>query len=54
LGDNKFKKIPVVLGEKISGGYYVNSGVQAGDVVVTKGSFTLKAEMLKSEFEEED
>jgi cobalt-zinc-cadmium efflux system membrane fusion protein len=54
LGDNKFKKIPVVLGDKISGGYYVNSGVQAGDVVVTKGSFTLKAEMLKSEFEEDE
>jgi RND family efflux transporter MFP subunit len=54
LGDNKFKKIPVVLGEKIQGGYYINSGIQAGDVVVTKGSFTLKAEMLKSEFEEDD
>jgi RND family efflux transporter MFP subunit len=54
LGDNKFKKIPVELGEKIQGGYYVNSGIQAGDIVVTKGSFTLKAEMLKSEFEEDD
>jgi cobalt-zinc-cadmium efflux system membrane fusion protein len=54
LGDNKFKKTPVELGEKVQGGYYVNSGVQAGDIIVTQGSFTLKAEMLKSEFEEED
>jgi cobalt-zinc-cadmium efflux system membrane fusion protein len=54
LGDNKFKKVLVELGEKIPDGYYVNSGIQAGDVVVTQGSFTLKAETLKSEFEEDD
>jgi RND family efflux transporter MFP subunit len=54
LGDNKFKKISVKLGAKANGGYYANSGVQVGDVIVTKGSFTLKAELLKSEFEEDD
>jgi cobalt-zinc-cadmium efflux system membrane fusion protein len=58
LGDNKFKKVNVDLGEKLNdkniSGYFINSGVQAGDEVVVEGSFTLKAEMLKSEFAEED
>jgi RND family efflux transporter MFP subunit len=54
LGDNKYKKVNVELGEKVEGGYFINSGIQVGDIIVTKGSFTLKAEMLKSEFEEED
>jgi RND family efflux transporter MFP subunit len=54
LGDNKFKKVDVELGDKFQNGYFINSGIQAGDVIVTQGSFTLKAEMLKSEFAEED
>lgn len=54
LGDNKYKKQNIELGEKGNGGYFVNSGISSGDKIVVKGSFTLKAEMLKSEFAEED
>lgn len=54
LGDGKYKKQNIELGEKDEGGYFVNSGISANDKIVVKGSFTLKAEMLKSEFAEED
>ncbi|MBY0451196.1 MAG: efflux RND transporter periplasmic adaptor subunit [Cyanobacteria bacterium] len=54
LGNNRFRKQTVQLGEKVSGGYLVNAGLQLGDSVVGKGSFTLKAEMLKSQFAEEE
>ena len=54
LGDNKYQKITVELGEKTPDGYYINSGIKAGDNIVVKGSFTLKAELFKNEFNEED
>lgn len=54
LGNNKFKKINVELGEKTNSGYFINSGINAGDEIVTSGSFTLKAEILKGEFAEDD
>ena len=54
LGDNKYQKITVELGGKTPDGYYINSGIKAGDNIVVKGSFTLKAELFKNEFNEED
>ena len=54
LGDGKYKKQDIELGEKTQGGYFVNKGITSGDKIVSKGSFTLKAEMLKSEFAEEE
>lgn len=54
LGDGKYKKQEVVLGERDNEGYFVNEGLNLGDKVVGNGSFTLKSEMLKSEFAEED
>ena len=54
LGNNKYQKITVELGEKTPDGYYINSGIKAGDNIVVKGSFTLKAELFKNEFNEED
>jgi cobalt-zinc-cadmium efflux system membrane fusion protein len=50
----QYQKQTVELGSKVAGGYLVQSGVQAGDKIVGKGSFTLKAEMLKSQFSEEE
>ncbi len=54
LGGGKYKKQDISLGEKAQNGYFVVDGLNAGDKVVAKGSFTLKAEMLKSEFVEEE
>ena len=54
LGRGRFQKQSVQLGDKVGNGYLVNSGLQAGDLIVGKGSFTLKAEMLKSQFAEEE
>ena len=53
-GNGKYNKTPVVLGEPLSDGYIVNNGVKQGDRVVGKGSFVLKAEMLKSQFKDEE
>lgn len=54
LGNGKFAARPVQLGEKSGDRVAVLSGVTAGDRVVTAGSFTLKSQMLKSEFAESD
>lgn len=54
LGNNRFRKQTVQLGERMAGGYLVDSGVQSGDTIIGKGSFVLKAEMLKSQFAEEE
>lgn len=51
---NRFRKQTVELGEKVFGGYLVNSGLQGGEKVIGKGSFILKAEMLKSQFAKEE
>jgi cobalt-zinc-cadmium efflux system membrane fusion protein len=53
-GNGKYKKQVVQVGEKAIGGHFINSGVQAGDKIVGTGSFTLKSELLKSEFAEEE
>ena len=54
LGGGKYKKQVVELGEKSEGGYFINKGVNVGDKIVANGSFTIKAELLKSEFAEEE
>ena len=54
LGNGKYKKQEVVLGERDNEGYFIDEGLNLGDKVVGNGSFTLKSEMLKSEFAEED
>lgn len=54
LGGGTYKKQVIQLGEKATGGHFINSGVQAGDKIIGNGSFTLKSELLKSEFSEEE
>lgn len=57
-GKDRFVKREIVLGEKIFdgslNGYLVESGIQPGDIVVGKGSFTLKAELLKNQLGDEE
>jgi cobalt-zinc-cadmium efflux system membrane fusion protein len=52
--DNTFAARSVTLGDRIDGRRVVVAGLSAGERVVTKGSFTLKSQMLKSEFAEGD
>lgn len=54
LAPGKYQKQTVQLGAPVTGGYLVNAGVKPGDQIVGRGSFTLKAEMLKSQFAEEE
>ena len=54
LGANRYQKRTVLLGNRVGAGYQVKNGLQAGEKVIGKGSFTLKAEMLKSQFAEEE
>jgi cobalt-zinc-cadmium efflux system membrane fusion protein len=54
LGQNRFRKQTVILGDKVGDGYLISNGLQIGEQVIGKGSFTLKAEMLKSQFAEEE
>lgn len=54
LAPGHYQKQTVRLGAKSGNGYWVESGIQPGETVVGKGSFTLKAELLKSQFAEEE
>ena len=54
LGSNRFRKQTIEPGEKVDGGYLISAGLKPGEKVVSQGSFTLKAEMLKSQFSEEE
>lgn len=54
LKGNRFRKRTIVLGNKVPGGYLVEQGLETSETIVTKGSFTLKAELLKSQFAEEE
>lgn len=44
----------VVAGEKTGDRRVITSGITAGERIATKGSFTIKAQLLKSEFAEGD
>ena len=46
--DGKFVARTVRLGSLVSVGYLVLAGLTPGDVVVTEGSFFLRAEALKN------
>jgi hypothetical protein len=46
--EGKFVGRAVRLGDLMGDSYVVLNGVQAGDAVVTEGSFFLRAEMLKN------
>lgn len=50
----QYRKQTIRKGTPVEDGYLVEEGLAAGTRVVGKGSFTLKAEMLKHEFAEED
>ena len=54
LGGGEYRRQPLELGKQTEGGYLVHSGINVGDRIVTKGSFNLKANILKSQFAEED
>lgn len=53
-GENTFAPRGVTLGDRVDGRRIVVAGLNAGDRVVTKGGFTLKSQLLKSEFAEGD
>lgn len=49
LGDNRFQKRVLDLGDRLGDGYLVNSGIKIGEKVAGNGSFKLKSELLKSQ-----
>jgi cobalt-zinc-cadmium efflux system membrane fusion protein len=53
LPNGSYKKRVVDLGEREGDGYFVQKGLNKGEHIVGNGSFTLKAEMLKSTAEED-
>jgi multidrug efflux pump subunit AcrA (membrane-fusion protein) len=54
LGDNKFEKRVVKLGDEQEDHQQVLDGLKAGEAIVTKGSFILKSEMLKGTMGDND
>jgi cobalt-zinc-cadmium efflux system membrane fusion protein len=53
-GAGTFEKRPLELGDKAGNYFPVLSGIKAGDQVVVAGGFTLKSELLKESFGEEE
>jgi membrane fusion protein, heavy metal efflux system len=54
LGKNRFQKRTVKVGAEKEEGYFLEEGLEAGENIVANGAFTLKAELLKNQFGEED
>jgi len=54
FGQGKFKKVIVNIDKKFEDGYLIKKGLNPSDKVVYQGAFTLKSEMLKSQFAEEE
>ncbi len=53
-GGNKFEKRPVKIGSPQHGRVQILDGIKPGEQVVIEGGFTLKAEMLKGELQDND
>ncbi|HYO80940.1 MAG TPA: efflux RND transporter periplasmic adaptor subunit [Bryobacteraceae bacterium] len=53
-GAGRFQVRPVQLGQRSGGAVEVISGLQAGDNVVSKGSFVVKSHLLRSTLQEEE
>ncbi len=54
LGGGRFEKRVVKIGLQQGGLFQVLKGAEAGEQLVTEGSFILKSEMLKSELQDND
>lgn len=54
LSEGKYKKQVIKIAETGEGGHFIDDGLRAGDKIVTQGSFTLKAELIKNQFEQEE
>jgi cobalt-zinc-cadmium efflux system membrane fusion protein len=52
-GPKTFAVRPVMVGQSRDGEVEVTGGLQPGDQVVTKGSFILKSQLLRSSLSEE-
>lgn len=52
--EGSFVKRPVKVGREVAGSLPVVSGLEAGEKIVTSGSFILKAELGKSQVEDDD
>jgi cobalt-zinc-cadmium efflux system membrane fusion protein len=51
--DDRFEVRPVRIGEPVSGRVVVMDGLKPGDMVVTRGAFIVKSQLLKSSLESE-
>jgi multidrug efflux pump subunit AcrA (membrane-fusion protein) len=51
---SRFVTRQVVVGSRAGGYATITSGLRAGERVVTKGAFQIKAELMKASFGEED
>ena len=48
---DEFEAREVMLGERSAGGVIVLAGLEAGETIVVRGSFVLKSELLRGQFE---
>ncbi|MCP5114287.1 MAG: efflux RND transporter periplasmic adaptor subunit, partial [bacterium] len=53
VSEDRFEALAVELGRAVGGSQEITSGLEAGDQVVTQGSFILKSQLLKGALEEE-
>lgn len=54
LGQGRYQKVTIRKEKTVPGGYLVNGPIRVGERIVSQGSFNLKAELLKSQFGEEE
>lgn len=54
IGSGRYRKQTITPGASVNEGYLIKKGLIPGQQVVGAGSFILKAEMLKNEFEEDE
>jgi cobalt-zinc-cadmium efflux system membrane fusion protein len=51
--DDRFEVRPVRINEPVNGKVVVTDGLKPGDLVVTRGSFIVKSQLLKASLESE-